>query len=208
MWQHLLLAKSVSRFYIAGAAALYILLLALQNFVYLFRNTAFGKPSVRALVKAANGVIRITVKPRHPFKVQAGQYLYLWMPGVSFRSLFQTHPFMITWWDEDQNGRACSILLLAQPRKGFTSKLLQPQIIREPLLTWIDGPHGQPAQYSDFSHSLLIASGIGIAAQLSVAKEMLQAVRWRKIKTRSIHLLWDIESDGMIIAHLAQLLGC
>jgi NAD(P)H-flavin reductase len=192
----------------AGATALYVLLLSLQNLVYFIRNTAIRNPSTRALVKAANGVVRITIKPRHPFKVRAGQYLHLWMPGVDFWSLFQTHPFMITWWDEDQHGRACSILLLAQPRRGFTSKLLRPQIARKPLLAWIDGPHGQPAEYSDFSHTLLIACGIGIAAQLPVVKEMLKTVTRQKSRTRSIHLLWEIESDGIIPVHFDQKSGC
>lgn len=111
---------------------------------------------------------------------------------------------MIAWWDEDQCGRARSIILLAQSRRGFTNKLCRHEIQREPFLIWIDGPHGHSAEVSDFSHIFLIASGIGIAAQLPIAKEILWAVRKQKIRVQSIHLMWEIESDGMMISHFMQ----
>jgi predicted ferric reductase len=198
LWQHLFLSKSISRFYVLGAGGFYIVIRIMHCLTCFLRNTLIGQPSTRAFVEAKNGVIRITIRPRRHLKVRAGQYVYLWMPGVDFKSIFQKHPFMITWWDEDENGKACSIMLLAQPRYGFTSKLLRPQIAREPLLAWVDGPYGRLAESSNFSHALLIASGIGIAAQLPVAREILQQVGKQKTRIKSIHLLWEIESDGMI----------
>lgn len=197
LWQHLFLLKSTGRFYVLGAGGLYIVVRVIYDLVYFLRNTFIGQPSTRAFVEARNGVIRITIRPRRPFKVRAGQYVSLWMPGVDFWSIFQTHPFMITWWDEDEYGKASSIMLLAQPRYGFTSKLLRPQLAREPFLAWIDGPHGRLAVSSDFSHALLVASGIGIAAQLPVAREILQQIGKQTTRIKSIRLLWEIESDGM-----------
>lgn len=62
LWQHLFLVKSISRFYILGAAAAYIFIRFLHHSRYLLQNV--GKSCARASVEAAHEVIRIKINPR------------------------------------------------------------------------------------------------------------------------------------------------
>ncbi|KAL8742601.1 MAG: hypothetical protein Q9190_004941 [Brigantiaea leucoxantha] len=86
------------------------------------------------------------------------------MPGVSFWSLLQSHPFTVTWWDTDLNGKSYYIYLLIKPQAGFTQKLRR-HVGSTGLRTWIDGPYGRPQCYSKYGNVMMFASGVGIAAQ-------------------------------------------
>jgi len=99
-------------------------------------------------------------------KVEAGQYINLWIPTVSFSSFLQSHPFVIASCEE---GEWTTLELLVDPQKGLTSKLQR--LARygsgsDSRLALFTGPHGTSAPLGDFERVLMVASGFGIVAQL------------------------------------------
>ena len=62
-----------------------------------FRNFLLSQRCARAYVVPYPSASRITLNLNRPIKVKPGQLVYVWIPAVSFRSLFQSHPFMVSW---------------------------------------------------------------------------------------------------------------
>ncbi|KAI9736728.1 MAG: hypothetical protein M1834_000932 [Cirrosporium novae-zelandiae] len=102
------------------------------------------------------------------------------------------HPFMITWWTAGRNGEATSLSLLLKAQTGLTKKLIDYSEPEESFLVWIDGPYGSPLNVGDYGSVVMFASGIGIAAQMPYIKELLDGYRNCTVRTRSIHLLWQL----------------
>ncbi|KAI4275098.1 MAG: hypothetical protein LQ337_003470 [Flavoplaca oasis] len=72
---------------------------------------------------------------------------------------------MVAWWDQNFDGKSCSIHLLVKPQDGFTRKLVR-HSGSSGLRAWIDGPYGRPQSFSDYGNVMMFASGVGIAAQI------------------------------------------
>ena len=113
--------------------------------------------------------IKITMTVHSRLNAKAGQYINLWILSISFWSFLQSHPFMIASYVE---GEQTTLELLIRPQKGLTSKLLQnaksgsgpgPADLR---LALFSGPHGLNTPSVKFRTVLLVASGLGITAQL------------------------------------------
>jgi predicted ferric reductase len=95
--------------------------------------------------------------------------------------MFHPHPFTIAWWEGDGNSSMSSITLIVRARSGFTKKLLGRIESGCEGWAWIDGPYG-PSRTSifgcspevgDYGHILMVATGMGIVAQLPYIKELL-----------------------------------
>jgi NAD(P)H-flavin reductase len=54
------------------------------------------------------------------------------------------------------------------------------------FLTWIDGPYGLSLNLASYNHVLMVATGIGIAAQISYVKELLEVKDEGPSDSRSI----------------------
>ncbi len=63
-------------------------------------------------------------------------------------------------------------------------------------LAWISGPHGSGAPVGEYGSVLMIATGIGIAAQLPYLKELIWGFNHCETRTRRIHLVWELEYVG------------
>ena len=83
-------------------------------------SPGINHPFAVAQIIQIGNVIRIQIKVRNPWEIRAGQYIYLWAPGVNFWSTFESHPFMISWWDHGLDGKGSNIYLLVKPKSGFT----------------------------------------------------------------------------------------
>ena len=151
-------------------------------------------------MKKVGDVLRITIRPSRPWNVRAGQYVYLWIPRVSFWAFCQSHPFLITSWSYDVRGKAQQIELLVHIRNGFTRHLSN-YINTTNLRLWIDGPHGYNANFGDFGSILLLATGPGIAAQIPFAKEILEGYKKLEVRTRRLYLIWELDREGIPVAH-------
>ena len=58
------------------------------------------------------------------------------------------------------------------------------------------GPHCSDAPVGDYGKVLMVATGFGIAAQLPLLKELIQGFNQSQVRTRSIHLLWQLNNLG------------
>ncbi|KAL6714261.1 hypothetical protein ACLMJK_007684 [Lecanora helva] len=195
LWRHLTVRPSFSRFYVCIASGIFVLTTALRYSRLILRNVIWGQPYTTAKVTQVRDSVRIQVIVPRPWKVRAGEYLYIWMPGVSIWSIFQSHPFMVTWWDNDVDGKSTNIYLLIKPASGFTQKLVQYTgncVFR----SWIDGPYGQPSNVGDYGNILMFASGIGITAQIPHLKELLRGYRNYRVRTRNILLVWQLDKES------------
>jgi predicted ferric reductase len=126
------------------------------------------------------------------FVVKPGMIIYLWLPGVSLLSMFQTHPFFIGWWENNVDGKANSITLLIQKQNGFTRRLIEHPA--GSFLTWIDGPYGSTPNLDQYNRALLVATGIGIAAQLSYIRCFAEKAI-RENTHRDIYVAWEVDRE-------------
>ncbi|KFY03642.1 hypothetical protein V490_00110 [Pseudogymnoascus sp. VKM F-3557] len=128
------------------------------------------------------------------------QYINLWIPSVSFWSFLQTHPFTVISWDaKDQ----VKLDLLIEPRRGLTRELLyhaKKGYTINPLVMF-SGPHGANLSMGEYESVLMVASGFGIAAFVPHLKKLIYGYNTRAVRTRRIHLVWQIksEADGLAV---------
>ena len=165
----------------------------------LYRNTP---PPSTMRVHRHGGAAIVSIKMRRGWTIRAGQYVQLCFPGVTRLSGFETHPFMICWWDQrsDDHPLVLEVLVAERKPRSFTSRfqrlLNDEQGRRGTPTVFVDGPFGVSADLHQYSTVLLIATGIGIAAQLPYTKELVRASsHWATI-TRKLLLVWELENQG------------
>ena len=201
LWRHLSFKPSFLRDYVLVASAVFVSMTIYRIVRMAFRNIVWKRYSATTSVSQVNDAIRLQIHVSRPWKVKAGDYIYIWMPGVSFWSLLQSHPFTVAWWDTDLNGKSCHVYLLIKPQAGFTQKLYR-HVGSTGLRTWIDGPYGRPQCYSKYGNVMMFASSIGIAAQVPCVKNLLRQCKDCQACTKTLHLVWqlDKESESLFFA--------
>ena len=143
--------------------------------------------------------IKITVMVPYRLQVKAGQYINLWIPSVSFGSFLQSYPFVVASCEE---GKQTTLELLIGPQRGLTSKFLHNSTYGSGsmqanlLLALFTGAHGLSAPLADFETVFLVASGLGIAAQLPYLRQLIRGYNDFRVRTRRIHLVWQLQSLG------------
>jgi NAD(P)H-flavin reductase len=126
-----------------------------------------------------------------PLMMDAGQYINLWIPSVSFWSFLQTHPFTVISWDAKGQD---TLDLLIEPRRGLTRELLnhaKKGYTINPLVMF-SGPHGIKVPMGEYESVLMVASGFGIAAFVPHLKKLIYAYNIHAVRTRRIHLVKPI----------------
>lgn len=194
-WHHLFVQSVFASFYIIIAVSILLTTTMLRYARVFLRSITWNRLYATTNLISINDVIRAEIEVTGPWKVKAGDFIYIWMPGVSPWSSFQSHPFMISWWDEDATGRGKRIHLLLKPRSGFTQRLMS-HIHTPHLKTWIDGPYGIGVKFESFGRVMMFASGIGIAAQIPFIKELLRNVEEYRVCTRKILLIWQLDKES------------
>ena len=169
IWRHLPSDSLFPRMYIYISAGLFVSTSIVQCISVLWRNGNFRHGRARALVTHAEGSIKIKITLARPLKVEAGQYINLWIPSLSFSSFLQSHPFVvISWSHEEQN----QLNLFVEPRRGLTRELLyhaqagERGVIFGSRWVLFSGPHGISAPVGEYESILLVATGFGMAALL------------------------------------------
>ena len=90
-----------ARIYLTTGASSWVFALTLRNTTLAYRS--FGTQSIILGYSKDNvGVVQVAVDIRRPWKFGLEQYAYLTIPRVSTTAMFQSHPFMVTWWDKSQ----------------------------------------------------------------------------------------------------------
>ncbi len=197
VWMHLVPRPLLPRLYnyiSVGICGVNTLILCL---LMLYRNGMFRRGFPRATLTSSKNSLLIQVALPFPVKVRAGQYvsLRLWSPSVGFWSFTQHHPFVVTSWSDEPQG---TLDLFIEPREGLTRQLLQRSQVRsDPCTALIGGPYGISVPAGEFAVVILVASGFGIAAHLPYLRQLIYRYNSRKVRTRRIHLVWQLETPGM-----------
>jgi predicted ferric reductase len=168
-----------------------ITLLRLAKVAY--RNTLRKSQWSRARITRRDEALIITLPVPRPWIIKPPQYIYLWIPWLSFRSLFQTHPFSVAWWSENEEGQATSVSLLVKPQHGLTNRLMRSS--RNEFRVAIDGPYGKSIDTSRYGTLILLATGVGIAAQIPLIKQALAEYKAGRTSIQRIRLIWQMEYD-------------
>lgn len=197
IWMHLApqpLLPRVYNYFAVGICGVNALILCL---LMLYRNGIFRRGFPRATLTSSKNSVLVHVAPPFPVKVRAGQYvsLRLWSPSISFWSFAQSHPFVVTSWSDEPQG---TLDLFIEPRQGLTRQLLQrSQAHSDPCIALISGPYGISVPAGEFAVVVMVASGYGIAAHLPYLKQLMYEYNSRRVRTRRIHLVWQLETPGM-----------
>lgn len=196
IWMHLASQPVQPRVYLyilIGVCGSSVLLL---GSLLLWRNGILSRGFPRAVITNAGGAILVNVALSRPMMTKPGQHISLWLfaPSTTFKSAFQSHPFVVaSWSDRPQT----SLDLLIQPRQGLTQHLLSRSIVRQdPCRALFGGPHGASVPVGQYETVLMAAAGYGIAAQLPYLKYLIHAYNSRKVRTRRIHLVWEVKTLG------------
>jgi predicted ferric reductase len=203
LWFHIRLAKNITVISLGIASALWLTHHIAWLIRLMYRN--FGASGFTEKVTFAplhkNGLsqaTRATITLTRPWKVVAGQYIYLTLPTEARHrlGLFQSHPYLIAWADESRQ----EIILLIQKSDGFSNAVFSARNPESSAL--VDGPYGHSLSLDGYDKVLFIASGIGISAHLLAMKHLLEAHRTQSARIRRLTLVWFLETSGM---HLPQL---
>lgn len=213
--RHLPRESQSPRLCIYVALGIFGLTSLLQSMTFLYRNGLFaGRGSPRAIVSYSQGekarensddmsgsVIKMQIIIPRSVKVEAGQYINLWMPTVSLWSWAQTHPFTVTSWSR---GKQDSLDLFVQPRRGHSLNLLRHvRMVTEGSVSFLalfTGPHGISERVGGYESALVVASGFGIAAVIPYIRQMIYGYNTCTSQIRRIHLVWQVESMDIAIA--------
>lgn len=191
VWRHIT-KQPLFGIYIYVPGGLFLVLFSAQLCLVLYRNN--GKLS-HARISYKFGVIRIRLHLSKPLKIEAGQYISLWIPYTSIGSLTQSHPFtVVSWSDKPQS----FLDLFIQPRKGFTKNVLNlAQYGDTTSIAAFSGPHGNIFPMHQYQNILMVATGFGIAAHLAYLKKLINDRRHHDARVRRIHLVWHLGESGM-----------
>ncbi|OBT55433.1 hypothetical protein VE04_05610 [Pseudogymnoascus sp. 24MN13] len=200
VWRHVPSDKSFPRAYIYITMGIFAATYLLQSGAVIVRNGVFRHQMSRATITHDAGAVKMQLRLSKPLAMDAGQYINLWIPSVSFWSFLQTHPFTVISWDAKDQDR---LDLLIEPRRGLTRELLyhaKKGYTINPLVMF-SGPHGASPSMGEYESVLMVASGFGIAAFVPHLKKLIYGYNTRAVRTRRIHLVWQIknEADGLIV---------
>lgn len=169
-----------------------ITLLRLGRLVY--RNTLRKSLWSRARIIKRDDALELSLSVPRPWKIKPGESIYVCVPGLSLGSFLEWHPFSIAWWSANEKGQATSISLLIKQQHGLTSRLMR-YPSRKDFYVVIDGPYGQSIDTSRYGTLILLATDVGIAAQMPLIKQTLAEYKTGRTSVRKICLIWQMEQE-------------
>ena len=161
----------------------------------LYRKTLRKSLWSRARIVKRDNALQVTLSVPRPWKVKPGEYIYIRVPGLSLASFLQWHPFSIAWWSANDTGQVTSVSLLVHLQHGLTSHLMRCPPSPMTFFVAIDGPYGKSIDTSQYGTLILLATGIGIAAQLPLIKQALAEYKAGLTSVRRICVVWQMEQE-------------
>jgi hypothetical protein len=119
----------------------------------------------------------------------------MWIPGVSFGSFLQSHPFIVTSWGPSKQH---IIDLLIEPQRGLTRDLLYyaKGDHAANFLVLFSSPYRASVAMDEYESILIVVSGFGIATHLPYLKRLIYSYNSRRVQARRIYLVWQIRHKG------------
>jgi NAD(P)H-flavin reductase len=205
--RHVWEGTTFSKYFAVGIIGYFLLGVSVQVVCLLWHNRLFWHGLPRARIFRSGQALSLIIYTPRPLKVRPGQYINLYIPGVSFWSFLQTHPFYVAFARE--HGHGTRLELLIEARHGWTSKVLmrapfQAQDAEDVKLSSANsyvsvfsGPHGQSVSIGDYGVIILIACGWGLTAQMPYLQTLVRGFHHGTVKAQRIHLIWQLETIGM-----------
>lgn len=192
LWRHITTTEIFPRIYLYISAGIFTSACIIQLVLVLYRNRMTLS---KARISEDFHAIRVRLHLTRPMKVEAGQYINIWILSASFWSFTQTHPFTVVSWSDRPQG---SLDLFIQPRHGLTKDLFDlSEYGPTTCVVAFSGPHGRSLPLSQYENVVLIATGFGIAAHLPCLRKLIFDHNTRRTSVRRIHLVWQIEELGV-----------
>lgn len=193
LWLHLRNRFHLDGYLLIGSIGLFFTTTLIRIAYQIYRN--WRGLAIAEKTKKLEGAVMLSFSPTRPWKIRAGQYLYLRIPAVRPFSFAESHPMNILWWEESNTDRKTNhITVLAKVETGFTRWLDSCQY--NSLRIILDGPYGKPKDTDHYDSFVFIATGIGISAQLAYLKELIMG-RDRGQRLRRVCLIWQVDEEGM-----------
>jgi len=197
--------KSVARYGSIAIAAIFGLVSIGHLLHILVLNRMFYRGLPRARIAVSSNVVRLTVDIPTALRLFPGQYINIYMPGVSFWSFLQSHPFVVA--SAQLCGNRTTLELVVEARHGWTSKLLLRSRDHDHADDWqsrtkrsylclFSGPHGRRESVDDYDAVVLVASGWGLTGLLPYLQHLIRGYNTLTTRARCIHLIWQLHAAG------------
>ena len=204
VWNHVRDSTTLVRHYSTGIIGVFVFGGLGQVFQVLLLNRFFLNGFPRARISRIEHAVCLVVDTPTPLSIRPGQYINVCLPGVSFRSVLQSHPFYVCF--ARHHGGGTRLEMMIEPQRGWTSKLLlcartnhtaEDEIASSELYaTLFTGPHGWPICLDDYGTIVLIASGWGLMAQMPYLQALIHGCREGTVKAQRLHLIWQLNTIG------------
>jgi predicted ferric reductase len=206
-WRHLPSGTLLPRLYLYIPLGIMLLGFLIELSVFLIRNGVLPpRPYSRASIKCdilqqtsiqdrENAPLKFRVALPRPLRVQAGQYVSIWIPGTSLFSWIQTHPFMVTSWSPEKQD---VLELFVQSQRGLTQKIRHRTALEgyTSLTAFVSGPYGVSKSIDQYECVLAIATDFGIAGVISYLKKLLYRYNTSTSHVRRVHFVWQVQTLG------------
>jgi NAD(P)H-flavin reductase len=164
-----------------------------------------GRGSPRLIASCeTSSVVKVRLVVPRPLEVQAGQYINLWIPSLSWWSWMRTHPFVVISYSPEKQG---SLDMLLEPQNVVCKSILRRAQSRKldtiSLPAFFTGPHGVTEPADRYETVLVVASGFGITSVIPYMKKIIHGYNTSTSQTRRLHLVWQAESLGGCTAVIA-----
>ena len=198
LWIHAKNSRRLHLVCLASATVIWSVQYLLWLGYLLYRNWGSGPATLTVVdshhnTRAPVQALQLRIRPKRPWRVKSGQYVYLSIPAASPYGLLQMHPYYVAWTPDPFAPLSKEFLVLVQCKKGFSGDLRR---CNGEVRTVIDGPYGESSDLKSYDTVLLLASGIGIAAYLLEVRSLLQAHEDQTSRIRRITLVWLLEYQG------------
>lgn len=199
LWLHVGSRWTISRYCVVASCCCPLATSLLQGMRILVGHRFFCHGLATATFTRIGEAIFIDVCTPFTIRIHAGQYINLWIPGLGFRSFFESHPFIVAAIENCERGQR--LKLIVQTQRGWTLRLRHhvsalDDKSSENHIVLFSGPHGRAAPVSNYGVVILAASDGGIVAQLPYLQWLIHSYRDFSARTRRIHLVWQLEHIG------------
>lgn len=206
VWGHVQSTTKLARYVVIGSVGGFALSIVGQVLQILWTHRCFCRGLPRAHIARLGDATRLAVWIPTRCTVRPGQYVNVWMPGLDFRSFWESHPFYVVF--AHHRGHGTLMELMVKPQRGWTARLWMharataPERVEQvfPTLdTYVavfSGPHGGAIQVDTYGLVVLIASGWGLMAQVPYLQALIRGHQEGVVKARRIHLIWQLDTIG------------
>lgn len=143
LWQHVRSSRTLSRILLIVVFGGLLASTTYQSLKQMYNNTTWDKHGIRTVhtleARRCGNRSIVKIQLSRPWKIQPGEFIYLRLLTMKSASIFQTHPFVITWWegdnalednksmeyDRNNANKARIIYVMIDPQHGWTRNDLE-----------------------------------------------------------------------------------